>query len=70
MFSIIIVLDQTVELDVMCVVMQRLLDFVRRDLAGEAAKVPFEMLDVGFQLNGGISNDLIIIEISCASGGN
>ena len=70
MFSIIIVLDQTVELDVMCVVMQRLLDFVRLDLAGEAAEVPFEMLDVGFQLNGGFSKGLVVIEISCASGGN
>ena len=69
MFSIIDGLDQMVELDVMCVVMQRLLDFVRLDLAGEAAEVPFETLDVGFQLNGGISKDLVVIEISCASGG-
>ena len=41
-----------VELEVVGDVMHGLFDVIRRDSAGESVEVPFEMLDVGVDLNG------------------
>ena len=57
-----------VELEVVRDVVQGLLDVIRRDSAGESIEVPFEMLDVGVDLDGQISKDFVIIELGGAAG--
>ena len=59
-----------VELEVVRDVVQGLLDVIRRDSAGESIEVPFEMLDVGVDLDGRIGNDFVIIELGSAAGWN
>ena len=43
-------------------VVQCLLDVVGRDAARKSTEIPFEMLDVGFDLNGGVRNDGVFVQ--------